>query len=261
MALRLMGVVVLVLAGALPLAAQQRDSSLALVEKIERAHGAEAYRSKEAVQAELTVNFGGQRMIDGEVLFDMPVGRSRIEMKDGPTLVFDGKSAWISPAGADFPMARFHLLTWPYFLAAPFKFADAGAHVEPTGQKQLLGKTYDTARLTFSAGTGDAPDDWYILYVEPDTGRLKAMAYIVTYGKSKSDTPEPHAILYDDFQTIEGVTVPLRWMFHNWSEEKGIHGEARGQATLSNVLFVQPAQDAFSKPADAKEDPLPESGK
>ena len=38
-----------------------------------------------------------------------------------------------------------------------------------------------------AAVTGDAPRDWYILYRDPQSDRLRAMAYIVTYGKAPSD--------------------------------------------------------------------------
>jgi hypothetical protein len=57
------------------------------------------------------VKWGEQTVINGHVLFDTPVGKVRMEQKDGPLLVFDRQEAWVSPGDAKFPMARFHLLT------------------------------------------------------------------------------------------------------------------------------------------------------
>jgi hypothetical protein len=53
--------------------------------------------------------------------------------------------------------------------------------------------------------------------------------------------------------------VPTRWSFWLWSEEKGIHGDPIGDATLENVRFVDPASGAFEKPADARKEGLPGS--
>ena len=92
------------------------------------AHGIKAYRPHAALQADLTVTFDGNVMLQGVMTFDTPVGQSRIETEDGTVMVFDGEDAWITPADAPVPpgMSRFHLLTWPYFVAAPFKLADPG---------------------------------------------------------------------------------------------------------------------------------------
>jgi hypothetical protein len=239
------------------LGAHRQDASDEFVTKIEAAHGAERLRAQQAIQADLTVDFGGQRMIDGAMLFSTDAGRSRLTLKDGTVAVFDGKQAWVAPTSKAFPGARFHLLTWPYFAVVPFKLRDPGTKLAPGEPMDLSSKAHPTARLTFSPGTGDAPDDWYILYQHPGTGRLAAMAYIVTYGKKGSDAEEPHAIVYEDFDTFDGVTLSTTWDFFNWSPEQGPHGEPIGKATLRNVKFVIPPPDAFTRPEDATEDPLP----
>lgn len=254
----LIPVVLLGLVGLSSVAARQDGAtSDVYISRIESAQGADKLRSRQAIQADLVVDFGGQRMIDGSILFTIDGGRSRITMKDGTVAVFDGQHAWVSPASSTFPAARFHLLTWPYFALAPFKLRDGGTTLVLAQPMTLNGKPHATAKLTFAAGTGDAPDDWYILYRDPDTGRLNAMAYIVTYGKKPGEADEPHAIVYEDFQTIDGVTLSTTWKFYNWSREQGRHGDMIGQVTLRNVRFVTPQPGAFDKPADAKEDPLP----
>lgn len=225
---------------------------------IEAAHGEDAWSAAEAVSANLTVVYGGQTVIDGRLLFTPEVGRSRLELADGTVAVFDGERAWVSPASAELPQARFHLLTWPYFLAAPFKLRDPGTHLEDLGTRPLDGVEHPTARLTFDPGVGDSPDDWYVVYRDPESGRLAALAYVVTYGSTREQAEaEPHAITYHDDATVGGTTLPTTWRLWNWSEAEGIHGEPLGEVTLADLRFATPPPGAFERPADAKEDPLP----
>jgi hypothetical protein len=236
------------------------SESLPGVAELERAHGANAWKQQSALRCDIRVEFGGKTTLDGILTFTTDGAKSRIDLKDGAQLTFDGDRAWVSPDSATFKMARFHLLTWPYFLAVPFKLRDGGVRVGWMGDQPLGdGKQYPAIRLTFAPGTGDAPRDWYILYRDPQTDRLAAMAYIVTYGKAPADRPDdPHAIMYADFRTIDGVTLATRWTFRDWVPGKGVSGEPLGRATLSNLRFLTPPPGFFDKPTSgAREDGLP----
>ncbi len=230
------------------------DTDQGFVSSIEKAHGAQAWRSKQAVSADLTIDFGGQRMLEGTMIFDTAVGRSRMELADGTVLVFDGETAWVSPADSSFKDARFHVLTWPYFLAAPMKLRDPGTHLKDTGEMPWRkDKKVDTAKLTFEGGVGDAPDDWYILYRDPQTHRLLGAAYIVTFEKSVDEAEkQPHAISYEQYESVDGVSLPHRWRFWHWDKNKGIHGQPIGKAKLMNVRFVSPKPGTFKKPNNAR---------
>lgn len=221
---------------------------------IEKSHGGQNLPGDKLLKAHLTVAFGGKTSIDGTLWTTTDAGRSRLELKDGTIAVFDGKSAWVK---GTLPRARFHLLTWPYFLMAPLKLDDGGTRITPMPAKMLDGKEMAAAKLTFDAGTGDTPDDWYILYRD-DQDRLAAMAYIVTYGKDAAQAEkEPHAIAYHDFKTIDGVTLPMHWTFHDWSEADGVAKPTIGEATLKDAAFVPMDASLFDKPQDATESPMP----
>jgi hypothetical protein len=234
-------------------------SPLHAARRIAKAHGVDAWTTKPAVRCTIDIRFGGEEFLRGTMLYDPHDGRVRIELADdGPVLVFDGRQAWSAPA-ADIPYGpRFHLLTWPYFLAAPFKLEDPGTRLERHGMLSSQGKLCETIKLTFTENTGDSPDDWYIVYVDPGSGRMVAMAYIVTYGTTPDAAEaKPHAIEYSDFRGVEGVTFATRWTFRLWSAETGINGPAIGVATLSDIEFVEPKDGAFSRPDGAVEDKLP----
>lgn len=249
---------VLVLALATPSSAEDAmDPGPAFALAIEKAHGSDSWYSHDAVAADLVVHFGGNKMLEGRMITTPEVGKTRLELSGGAVAVWDGERAWVSPASVQMPPGvRFHVLTWPYFLAAPMKLRDPGAHLEPKGEQPWGGETYDTALLTFDSGVGDSPDDWYLLYRDRDDHRLTAMAYIVTYGGNDGEA-EPHAIVYEDFETVGGSQVATHWTFYNWSEEQGIHGDPIGEVRLSNLAMVTPEEGAFTRPSDAREGELP----
>jgi hypothetical protein len=213
----------------------------------------------EAFAADVALEFGGNRIFEGTLTLAPNAARTHTERAaDGAVLVFDGDSAWVSPADAEWPMARFHALTWAYFMAAPYKLDDPGTRLEPLGELDLFGTPHEAARLTFDPGTGDAPDDWYVLYRDPETGRLAAMAYIVTFGTSREEAEqEPHAIVYREHVEVEGVPVPTVWELYEWSEEKGVNGDPIGRLELSDPRFVDAGDDTFRAPEGAREEPMP----
>lgn len=233
-------------------------------DSIGTAHGIEAYQSQQAVRADISVTFGGKVMLKGVMTFDTPVGRSRIEAEDGTVMVFDGKDAWVTPTDAPVPpgMARFSLLTWPYFVAAPFKLADPGTLIADAGNKPLdAHRILPAGKLTFGADVGDTPDDWYMVYRDRDTDCLAAMAYIVTYGKTTHDAEkQPHIVIYEAYELADGVTLPTRLIFWNWESGTGKVGEQLGSLELTNLRFIELDESDFTQPDGARIDALPPSG-
>ncbi len=224
------------------------------------AHGIAAWRAQSAVAAQITVRFGGQLMVQGTLLCETQGGRVRMELADGTVLLFDGHDVWTHPANSPFQGARFHVLTWPYFLAVPMKLRDPGAALANLGVQPLdATRQLPAARLTFAPGTGDSPDDWYVIYLDPTTRRVAAMAYIVTFGRDLAAAEkEPHAIAYEDWTEVNGVWFARKWGFFNWDPARGLVGEPLGQATLDDLRFVTPDPQAFVKPEGARLEPLPQ---
>ena len=134
-----------------------------LAKRVEKAHGITGWRNIEVIACDITVYFGGQKALEGSMEFAPHANLSRIETADGTIMVFDGQRAWISPAEATSPMTRFHLLTWPYFIAAPFKLLDSGTHRTSEPPATYDGEQHYRFTLSFGQGVGDSPDDWYIV--------------------------------------------------------------------------------------------------
>ncbi|MEO1235985.1 MAG: hypothetical protein AAFX76_04275 [Planctomycetota bacterium] len=235
---------------------------VAQIAAIEHAHHGATYNAQQAIQADFEVDFGQAFTLSGTMWFTPSMSHVRMELSDDTVVVYDGQTAWVSPADATTPgvPARFHVLTWPYFVAVPYKLDDPGTLHEDVGDTPVrdTSGTLPGVKVTFESGVGDTPDDWYIALSDPATHQLKALAYIVTYGTPAEEAnKKPSIVLYDDFVEVDGVPFATTWTFHFWNPDAGVDGEPKGTASLSNVAFVTPPAGAFDKPDGARESPAP----
>lgn len=222
---------------------------------IEHAHNAEAYYAAGTIKADLHTVFPGMGLdLKATMTFTPSMSKARMDFDDGTTVVWDGSTVWVSPESAANPMLRFHVLTWPYFLAMPYKLQDPGANLEPAGIKQTTKERFlKAAKLTFGEGVGDAPDDWYYVFKNADNV-MEAASYIVTFGTDVSEAEKkPSIILYSDHQAIDGVPIPMRWDFHFWDIKDGASEEAKGSTDLSEVSLIDPPAGHYDKPEGAVE--------
>lgn len=216
---------------------------------IEAAHKKQAYLEKDMLQFDIQVSFGGNIILDATLTQYTDGSKIRIDNRDQSYIVFDGDQVLMSPANANAGMARFHIFTWSYFLNLPYKLNDKGTiWSEVTNRVWGEAQTFTSSKLTFNNGVGDAPDDWYIVYKHPNTDILEGAAYIVTFGKVVAEAEkEPHAIKYDNFQYVADIPIATNWTFHMWEEAKG-YGDKIGEATISNISFLDKNASLFQQP-------------
>ncbi len=158
---------------------------------------------------------------------------------------FNGERAWVLHEKPGFGMPpRFWSLTPYYFVSLPFVVGDPGVKLEIVADKaEDAGlPPADVIKLTYEAGTGDAPDDYYILYFAKDDGRLLACRYIVTYEpmmKKRGIKATPEKILvYSDFEKVGPLTLARTHTTYRWTDGK--RGEKATDAGPANIVF--PAQ-------------------
>ncbi len=184
--------------------------------------------------------------------------RSGLITSEKHTVGSEHGEVWIKPGldaiGGTPP--RFYIGTPFYFFGMPFVFADPGSKQESLGKKIFRGKEYDALKITFAKGTGDTPDDYYIAYTDPASNQLKLTVYIVTYPSVRKDKPidqlDRHAIVFDEWQAVDGLVVPKKAQFYKWSGID-LEGDALGVLEYSSVRFLKepPDEAKFRKPADA----------
>ena len=224
------------------------------VEQIRKAHNTDLFFQKEVLTFDIETVVNG-KPTTATLTTKTNSGKMRLQYADGKTVVYDGKKIWrnSTDATAD-KQVRFEIFMWQYFFMAPFKMDDAGTNWQISTDKILYNSDYARAKLTFKNGTGDTPNDWFLVHRNKATDFLEAMAYIVTFGsKSVSEAEKrPNGIMYDDFTTVEGVRFATTWTFSKWSEERGFY-EPKGGAKIKNIRFIKPMADTFSPPSGSKE--------
>ena len=150
-----------------------------------------------------------------------------------------GSQAWYLPDSAEIPYnTRFWALTPYYFAGMPFVFADEGVNLSAEEPVVYEGETYDAVRVTFGEGVGDAPEDYYVLYLHPETGRLSAIRYVVSYPGYFPDGghSQEKLMTYEGEQKISGITLPEKHRTFMW-EADGSMGDYVTDITLGDVRF------------------------
>jgi len=230
----------------------QEGDPLLFIRETEAAHGSTEWNRKNGVQAILEVEFEGRDSFRGDLLMNPRATQVRLTREDGAVAVYDGRTVWVQPNTADWDEARADLIGWAYWWALPHKLQDPGVRLEPLGQEEWEGKTYDVATLSFDEGVGDTPGDRYRLYQDPTTGRLEV---VVVLPEGQADG---WALRYEDFREIEEIPIPHRWQFFRWSPQTGL-GEPVGEASLQDVHFYLPARDAYDRLPGARQISQPDA--
>lgn len=164
---------------------------------------------------------------------------------------WDGAAAWISPPDSTDLMVppRFWALTPYYFVGMPFVFGDLNARFAALPDFEFEGTSYKQVKVTYTPEAGDAPDDYYILLIHPETKLVDACRYIVT-SKLVTDQPKPEKLITMEYRKPVGsFSLPT---FHRSFPMEGetVGGQIR-DALGSEFKWLPNAPD-FSAPAGAK---------
>jgi hypothetical protein len=172
---------------------------------------------------------------------------------DGATIVSDGKVTWSKDWKRGNP-PKFMVNLSYYFLNLPWITQDPGVKLEGPGQGKLPGgdETYTTIRMTFEPGVGEASDDYYVIFIDPETKRMKAVEYIVTYGAMLDlfNVPEdqtfvgPLINVFDEYATVGGLAFPVKYTTYSPD------GDVYGQHTVENLSLDKPFDETRMKMPD-----------
>ena len=185
----------------------------------------------------------GQRNSQMKIFTTPSSSAIRVDKKDGPSTVMINGDIYTDADSSSWRREKFGVYTYQYFFMAPFKFSDEGTKWEKL--PNLEGEVLDRALLTFESGTGDAPDDWYIVHSDPETNLVNHIGYIVTGGGATVEEAEKnaHAIKYSDYQEVDGIPMARQWEFFDYQKDTGL-GDKIGEAKIKNIAFMD-AIDQF----------------
>ncbi|MFH6959562.1 hypothetical protein ACHRV1_19365 [Flavobacterium aquidurense] len=221
-------------------------------EKIELAHQKQQFLSNEAIQFNIKLEFGGKEKLNAKMTVLTNSSKGVLEFKNGAKIIFNQNKVFYSSNIPNEESVRFDAFTWEYFFLFPFKLSDPGTKWNPYENNESDNKNYITQKLTFESGTGDAPDDWYVVYANKSNNLIEKAAYIVTVKGNKEQAEQnPHAIQYLDYKDINGVPIATKWLFWEWKEGQGLTKEI-GNAALSDIQFISVDKNTFTPGADFK---------
>ena len=150
-----------------------------------------------------------------------------------------GSEAWVKAKSKDFFKydTKFWAMTPLYLMGFPFVLDGDGINLELLPQSNYKGIANDVVKVTFAPGTGDAPDDYYILHFDAKTHLLIGTRYIVSYPKYFKDggnSPEKFMEV-GPLENVEGILLPTQLKTH-WTKN-GLPGEYITQIDISDLSF------------------------
>lgn len=148
---------------------------------------------------------------------------------------------------------RFWALTPYYFAGIPWVLADPGVELGAPGEALVEGERLITLRASFGEDVGDAPDDYYVLLIDPESEQVRGVRYVVSYpGFYEEGSHSPEKILfYEDLRETEGLIFARRFRSYLWTE--GAPGEPSAHADIPALRFVPELQEAaFAPPREAR---------
>lgn len=167
---------------------------------------------------------------------------------------WDGEKAWTMAKDSTVfnYNTRFWALTPYFFVAQPFVLDGKGTNLELLSQIVYQGRPHHVIKVTFDAGTGDAPDDYYVLYFSTENHELKVIRYIVSYpGYFEKGKHLPEKLMeLQGRQIVDGIQFPTAFKTH-WLTEEEKAGEHITDITLNEVAFLPKLEDAFFDPPEA----------
>ena len=170
-------------------------------------------------------------------------------------LGWDGTTAWITPNAEAFPStARFWATTPYYFVGVPFVFADPGTRLTRMADEQLDGALANVVRIEFEAGTGDSPDDYYVLMLDPETHRVRALRYVVAYpGFFPEGGHSPEKLMrFGGLHEVSGLLLAATLHTSSWEVPEGTECAEVTRIDVSNIAFGETYEaSVFAAPEGA----------
>ncbi len=220
------------------------------VASIEEAHNKNKFLKEEVVSFNLNLSFGGKERINGKLTLATNSSKGRLDYTNGKTILYNQDGIYYSNNFESTQGIGFDAYTWSYFFLFPYKLSDPGTKWADYTATDSLSKSHNTKKLLFEAGTGEAPDDWYITYANKGNNRVDYAAYIVTANKSQEEAEvDPHGIRYINYKEINGIPIAHSWTFWAWRDGLGFTKQL-GEAELTNVEFRKEEEKEFIPSTD-----------
>lgn len=163
----------------------------------------------------------------------------RVDKVNGASTVMVNGDIYSDADSTKWASEKFGIYTYQYFFMAPYKFSDEGTVWTKMEDMMIEGENTKRAKLTFESGTGDAPDDWYIVHSDPISNQVKYIGYIVTGGGTSIEEAEKnaHAIKYSNYKDVDGIPIATLWEFFDYNKDEGL-GDKIGDGKINSIELM-----------------------
>lgn len=216
------------------------------VDHLEMAHKKKELYDHESISINLDMTFG-TRKSKYKITTTPNSSVMKVDKQDGTVTLMKDGVLYTNADSSQWQSERSSMFTFHYFFMLPYKLSDPGTNWKKLPPMDIAGKSTKRAMLTFETGTGDAPDDWYIVHSDPNTGLIAYVGYIVTGGDISAAEAEKnaHAIGYSDYKLVDGIPIAKTWKFFDYSRTDGL-GARIGTGKISNVITLDVLEDTYS---------------
>ena len=146
-----------------------------------------------------------------------------------------------------------------YFSNIPWLTQDEGVNLGEVRKRKMLDdpKEYFAVKMTFENSVGESSDDYYDLFIDPDTYLLRGFEYIMTYGALLDQMELPSDVKFmgpfikkiEGYDTIENLKLPNKLITID------LEGKDYGTHYYNNWSFSKPFSDDLVKlPSNAVKD-------
>lgn len=170
----------------------------------------------------------------------------RVDKQNGTSTILMNGKTYTNADKSKWQNEKFGIYTYQYFFMAPYKFSDQGTKWEKLAPMEINGELTNRSKLTFEDGTGDSPNDWYMVHSDTESNLVNHIGYIVTGGGTSIEEAEKsaHAITYENFIQVDGIPMSTKWIFSDYNKESGL-GKQIGEGIIRNIDFMD-LRDEFS---------------
>jgi hypothetical protein len=213
-----------------------------LAVRVTHAHGGrEAWAATEALATDVTVLVAGRVEARGELVW---------AIGSGTTSWTPGRDAAGAEEGTVAGVTEEEIATWTRLLGAPFLLDSPGNLLYEQDSGLLGGVRGLRGSLTFEPEVGAVPGERYIVWVDPRTDRLRALAsadrfFPIRAGEGRPLLelgPRPFVATFDRFVERSGLRLPAVVTVHGGSEPSD--SDPRRRIVFENLRTVrwQPAE-------------------
>ncbi len=173
------------------------------------------------------------------------------------SIVWDGEQVWSVNWGSGPPPGFFTRLSYS-FVVLPFLTQQDGVDLGPPSSGKLPADStqYRTVRMTFSGQNASIPGDYYELYIDPATHRLKAVGFNITHPgmiANRNQALGPIVHVFEEYAVVDGLTLPSYYVSF------GFNPRNRNTSNAIHVVFDIRMNEPFDeyrmqRPSDAVTD-------